>query len=333
MANHRRGTVLFWLGLAMLAAFAVHLIAGGSAGLPIGRVLAELAAGDTGRTTPENLIVWRLRLPRACAALFVGAILGAVGSAFQAYFRNPLAEPYVVGVSSGAAVGGALAVFLGLESGLGLLGWSFLGGALSLGLVLTLAGGWKSPNVNGLLVAGVVIGAMLFGVTTLVLGLAGQDSGRILRWLLGSTTPMFWDRVAVLAGFVVVGVPLLWSQARPLNAMALGEFSAQRLGVDPFRTLLLVLGAGTAMTAATVGSVGIVGFVGLVAPHLGRRLAGSDVRWCLPASGLIGGSLLLLSDVLAQRIQPGTELPLGAVTAVIGAPALLLLMRKREATP
>jgi iron complex transport system permease protein len=325
-----------WAPLAGLsAAVGLGLVAyvafGGSALLAPGSVWAHLVAGPMADPDAVNAIVWRIRLPRACAAALVGAILGVTGAAFQGFFRNSLADPYVVGVSSGAAVGGTLAVLLGLGSGLGMVGAATLGGPGALAGVLALSSRRGGVSVPNLLTSGVVVGALLAGLTTLNLYLAGQDTNSVLRWLLGSTTPMYWDRVAVLAVVLALGAPLLVSQGRGLNAYAVDEFMAERLGVDGRRLKAAVLGGGALMVAVAVGSVGIVGFLGLVAPHLARRLTSSDSRVAVPASGLVGALLLLLADVLAQRARPGTELPLGAVTAVLGAPALLWLLRRQGA--
>jgi iron complex transport system permease protein len=330
------------LWLAALAAFVLYLGVGSAdAGEPWklrvapGEVLRELLAGDRGpQASAENLIVWQIRLPRALACLLVGAILGLVGSAFQALFRNPLAEPYIVGVSSGAAVGGAAALVLGVAGafyGLGLMAFAVAAGALSLTLVLALAGRRGATDVQTLLLAGVVVGAMLAAVLALLLFGAGLDANQLLRWLLGSTTPMYWNRIAILAAALAAGLAILLPQAKRLNALAMGEETAQRLGVNAARLKRTLLLTGTGMAAVTVGSVGVIGFLGLVAPHLSRTLLGVDWRWSMLGAGALGAGLLLVSDVLAQRILGGAELPVGVVTAVIGAPFLLALLRRQEA--
>jgi iron complex transport system permease protein len=325
----RGGPGVLALAGASLLALALYIAIGGSVALPLDEVLRQTLAGDTGEPG-ANAILWRVRLPRAVACGLVGAMLGVVGSSFQALFRNPLADPYVIGVSSGAAVGGTLAVLLGWETGLAQPALAFIGGFGALALVTGIArraGG----SATSVLLAGVVTGSMLAAWVTLNLVWAGQDSGRVLRWLLGSTTPMFWDRVVVLAVVCVLGSLALWSVSRKLNAVAVSEFMAARQGVDTVRVRRTVLAAGSAMVAAAVGTVGMIGFVGLVAPHIARRLFGNDLRVALPASGLIGALLLMAADVAAQRAQPGAELPLGAVTAVLGAPFLLALLQRGPA--
>ncbi len=329
--------VLGALGLAAAGALVLHVGAGspdGTGGVHLrlspSEVLTELFRGDTDSGV-ANAIVWRIRFPRALACLLVGGILGAVGSAFQALFRNPLADPFIVGVSSGAAAGGALAIWLGFGSaiaGIGLLGTAFAGGMLSLGIVFAIAGRASIADVQRLLLCGVVVGSLLNAAMTLILLAAGEDTNRILRWMLGSMTPMYWNRVGLLGGALVLGGTLLFLQTKRLNAIAANEETARRLGVDTKRLKPAVLLVGTAMAAVTVGSVGIVGFLGLVAPHISRRVVGVDWRLSLLGSALVGMSLLTLADVLAQWILPGAELPVGIVTALIGAPFLLLLMRR-----
>jgi len=294
-------------------------------------VMRELFRGESPGTTTANQVIWALRLPRAVGCALAGGLLGATGAAFQALFRNPLAEPYVIGVSSGAGVGGALATVLGLgayASGLGVMAASFAGGLASLFLVLSLARHQGVVRVTTLLLAGVVVGSLLSSLMTLVILAAGEDTNRVLRWLLGSATPMFWNRCAIMAGVLVVAGAVLMTGARGLNAFAMGERQAQSLGVNPVKLKRHVLIAGTAMASVAVGAVGIVGFLGLVAPHIARRVVAVDLRWSLPAATLLGAVLMLAADLIAQRAIPGIELPVGAVTAVLGAPTLLLLLRQ-----
>ena len=320
--------VLFAL---VLLACAVHLARGGGSSLVrLFEFLPELVRGNTGEDS-ANIIVWRVRLPRTVAALLAGAILGSVGSAFQAFFRNPLAEPYVIGVSSGAGLGGTVAMVLGLGGALatlGTIGLAFAGGMLSLWLVVGLARHRGGVHVNTLLLAGVVTGAMLSALMTTVLMLGGHDTGRILRWLLGSLATVFPERNWAMAVVLVGGLVVLQSQTRHLNAFSVGEFSSERLGVDPRRLRRVVLTTGTAMVSVAVGAVGIIGFLGLMAPHIARRVVGIDLRSSLMGSAMIGSVLLLVSDLAAQNLHPDYELPVGTVTAIIGAPVLLMLLKK-----
>ena len=292
-----------------------------------------------------NTVVWAIRLPKALYCVLAGGILGVVGSAFQALFRNPLAEPYTIGVSSGAAVGGAMAQIIGLDAGLAFLGTpllGFVGGMLSLVLVLALARRKSGEDTTTLLLAGVVVSSLLSAVLSVIILMSGADTNRLMRWLLGSTSPQFWERVGVLAAVLVVGITVLYPLTKRLNALAIGEVSTRRLGIDPNRLRWTVLIVGTAMAATAVGTVGAIAFLGLVAPHIARKLMGVDWRWSLPGSLAVGASLMIAADVIAQRLLPwagqvltgkellATELPVGVVTALIGAPSLIMLLRRAD---
>lgn len=314
------GARLVAAALAMVFAFLAHLALGGSLWYPP----TEVARALFGQGSPETLtVVLELRMPRALAALGVGLGLGATGAAFQALFRNPLAEPYVVGVSSGAAVGGTLMILLGWAGAAGTMVGSVAGGILVLVAVLALA-----QRGDRVVVAGIVAASALSGLLTANLVAAGEDSNQVLRWLLGSTTPMDYARAGTVTVAAVVGGLVLWWNGRQLNALKTGEQSAERLGVDVVRATRTVVGVGGTLASLAVGAAGIVGFVGLAAPHIARGLVGHDERRALPTSACLGAVLLLLADVVAQRALPVGELPLGAVTAVLGAPVVYVLLRR-----
>jgi iron complex transport system permease protein len=288
-----------------------------------------------GYQSPANSVLWIDRMPRACACATVGAILGMVGSALQALFRNPIADPYVVGVSSGAAVGGAIAFVTGFGAnwggfgqGLGLMICAFPAGLLALGIVFGLSRQRGVVNVQTLLLAGVVTGSMLNAVLSFVLLRGGKDTNVVLQWLLGDISFAFWNKDELLLCVLLAGAAVLIGCSKQLNAFALGEETAQRLGVNVSRLKLVILVTSTAMVSATVGAVGVIGFLGLAAPHIARRTLGVDWRISLIGSGLIGACLLLIADFIAQRALPGGEIPVGIVTAIVGAPLLLVLLRK-----
>ncbi len=332
MPSERRP--ILWLTALLVLVFVacvVHLArGGGSENARVFDVVPQLMKGDTGENQ-ANIIVWRIRMPRTLAALFAGAILGAVGAVFQAFFRNALAEPYVIGVSSGAGLGGTVAVVLGLTQSLQTLApilFAFLGGLLSLWLVVALSRRRGGVQVHTLLLAGVVTSAMLSALMTTVLMLGGQDTGKILRWLLGDLSNTFNERLWAMGVVLVLGLLVLQTQTRFLNAFSVSEFTSERLGIDPRRLRTIVLVTGTAMVSVAVGAVGIIGFLGLMAPHIARRVVGIDLRYSLLASAMLGSVLLLVSDLAAQNLNADFELPVGAVTALIGAPALLWLLKK-----
>jgi iron complex transport system permease protein len=277
-----------------------------------------------------NSLIWEIRFPRALACILIGAMLAGVGSSFQALFRNPLADPFIVGVSAGASVGVAWVNVAGRElmvGGLSSVGAATLTGLASLALVYGLAWTRGTVRINHLLLGGVVAGSLLSSVTTLILTMGGMDTNQVMRKLLGSMTPMFWPQVAILAVVLAIGTPILMRESRNLNALAVGEETAARLGVNVDRLKFTLLVTGTVMTATTVGVAGIIGFLGLVAPHLARRIFGIDWRASLPGAMAVGALLLALADLLAMRLG---EIQVGVVTAILGAPFLLGLLRRSD---
>lgn len=305
----------------------LHVAFGGSVRLSAAEIWGQIARGPLPDGDANNVIVWQIRLPRALGTLLVGAALAGVGAAFQALFRNPLAEPYTVGSSGGATVGGTLAVVLSLTGwmNMGIVAGAVLGASAATVLVVTL--GRTRPQ---LLLAGVVVSTLTASLTTVLLLATGHDTNQVMRWLLGSTSAMLWPQVAVLVSGVAVGLFVFMALGRALNAMASSE-SAETLGVDVVRVGRTVLGVGAVTTACAVGTVGLIGFVGLVAPLMARRTIGADARRVVPLAACFGAVLLLLADLAAQLVVPGREMPVGAVTAVLGAPVFLSLLRSPRA--
>lgn len=309
----------------------LHLAWGGSLAMTSSEFFAALQRGPNGiGDDTVATVLWQIRMPRGLAGLLVGMALGAAGAALQVTLRNPLAEPYVLGVSGGAAAAGTLGILLGW-SGLVLMGLATAGGVGALVLALLLVGRRAAGRTERLLVAGVVIGALLSALTTLNLSLAGQDAGRILMWLLGSLANIEWARVGVLAVISLGCLVGLLALGRPMDVMALGDDVAHTTGLATARYRQGVLLLAALATAAAVGTAGIIGFLGLVGPHLAALTLGGRARTRILGGALYGGALLVLADLLAQRIRPGLEVPVGIVTALLGAPALLWVMRRAQA--
>ncbi|MCL6534698.1 MAG: iron ABC transporter permease [Armatimonadetes bacterium] len=293
--------------------------------------LAELWDALRGRgDETARVILWELRLPRVLTAVLVGGVLGCVGCAFQGLLRNSLADPYIVGVSSGAAVGAAVGVLLGWH----LRGWvgaiallAFGSGLLTLMLALGLSRQGGQLRIPSFLLVGVSLSASLWGVITLLLVLAGEDLSRVLYWLLGGLLNADWMRLGWASVPALVGCRMLMLQARALNLYTAGEETAQHLGVQVERLKWAVLVGGALATAATVAIAGIIGFVGWMTPHLLRRVVGGDHRVLMPLSALGGAILLLWADTLARTLARPVELPVGVITALIGAPLFLWVMR------
>ncbi|MFF0515566.1 FecCD family ABC transporter permease [Streptomyces sp. NPDC004250] len=329
----------------LLAALAVTLVLAltaavswGSSGVPFvdvwSTVLHRLTGGEP-RPGTQDLIVWQLRVPRALLAALVGAGLGIVGTAVQALVRNPLADPYLLGISNGASLGAVAAIVLGASTGglfgLGVSGAAFLGALVSFGLVWAVArrGGGFSPLK--LVLAGVAIGQFLSGFTSYLVLRVGdeQQTQGVLFWLLGSLGGAQWSTLALPAGAVLLGLVALQARARGLNALLLGDETAAGLGVDVavLRKELFVV--TSVLTGVLVSVSGAIGFVGLMVPHLCRLVIGGDHRRLLPVSAVTGAVLLVVVDIVCRTALPSTELPVGVVTAFVGAPVLLFLLDRR----
>lgn len=326
--ERRRTHLLFWLsgGVALLV-LATLGVARGTVPLPLSAVAGALA-GDGDAATVA--IVRMLRFPRVVLAALVGAALGMSGAALQGALRNALAEPYLLGISGGAAVGAVLAVAAGLTGAIVLPLAAFAGalGAVAAALVIArVAAGRGDPRV--LLVAGVIIGAFANAAIMVILADAPADAIRgALWWMMGSVAGASWGTVAVLAVYVAIGGTLLLARSREVDVLMLGHESAASLGVDPDRTTRFIFLASTLLAAATVSAAGLIGFVGLVVPHLVRSAGLRRHRPLLAGSALAGAALVIAADLIARTVRPPAELPLGAVTALVGVPFFLIQLRR-----
>jgi iron complex transport system permease protein len=291
---------------------------------------ADVLHGVLGTAAPlQNAVVRQLRLPRVLLAALVGAGLGAAGAALQGATRNALAEPYLLGVSGGAATGAVIAVALHAPSGIVPLA-GFVGalGAVALTLLVARAAGGHA-DARLVLMAGVVVGA--FANAAIMVALAGADASVVrgaLWWMMGSAADASWGSVRALAAYVVVGVAILLLLARAIDVLALGDDTAAGMGVDVARVTLGVYVAGALLAAGTVAAAGLIGFVGLLVPHLVRLLGARTHRAIIAAAGLAGAALVVLADLLARVALPPAELPLGAVTAMLGVPFFLARLRR-----
>lgn len=323
------------LRLALLAAAAALALL---IGVRVGAVplsTREVIDGVRGAGDPATVaIVRRLRLPRAVLAAMVGGSLAASGATFQALLRNPLAEPYIMGVSGGAATGAVAAIVLtgSLASG-GVIALSAFAGAIAaVVLVFRIAASvGRTLDTRVLLLAGVVMGVFFNACILLALTFAETDAFRAaIFWIMGSLSGAAWSQVALLGAVLVPGALLLFALARPLNLLAVGEETAAYLGTRVERTKLLAYGTASLLTAASVAVSGVIGFVGLVIPHVVRLLWGGDHRFLLPASVLLGAAFLVLADALARTAAAPMELPLGVITAFVGVPFFIYLLRRRS---
>ena len=323
-------TLVRLLVLALIALGAVLLsMSVGAAALPLRDVLAALGGGGDAMT---RTIVLDLRLPRVALALVAGGGLALAGAVFQALLRNPLAEPYVLGVAGGAAVGAVAAVVFGLSTIPGLVELAALLGALgAMALVLRIAlRVGRALDTRVLLLAGVVAGAFFNALILLLLMFADVESFRsAIFWMMGSLAGASWSRTGVLALFVLPSMLVLLALARPLNLLSIGEETALFLGTRVERVKLLAYFVASLLVAAAVAACGVIGFIGLIVPHAIRIVWGSDHRLLLPACLLGGGTFLLLADTTARTIAAPAELPVGVITALVGVPIFVLLLRGR----
>lgn len=329
LATPARLAALVALLGALLAAAIVVGLAVGPSGLALGAVARALFADDTGVASD---IVLRVRLPRVVLAALVGASLATSGTLFQALLRNPLADPYVLGVSGGAALGGIVVLALGGALGLGYEAVplaSFAGALATLLLLFGVAGGRGRLSPPMLLLTGVVFNSFASAAIVFLASSAGlADGARIFLWLIGNLSDARADVAGAVAAFLGVGLACAFPFARALNLLALGEEPAAQLGVpvEGVRRLLLV--ATSLMVGAAVSVSGLIGFVGLIVPHLLRLAIGPDHRLLIPASALGGAAFLVFCDTAARSLLGGRELPVGAITALVGGPLFLLLLHR-----
>lgn len=321
------GGVALALGVVSLWALSV-----GSAPLALSDVARAL--GGAGGSELAGAVVFALRLPRVLLAALAGAGLAVAGAAFQALTRNPLADPAVLGVASGAAFGAVIGQMAGLEGSflatLGLSAVAFAGALVAATVVYLVASVGGRLPIQTLLLAGVITGLFFSAAITLAISLV--DLGRlggILHWLMGSLSAFGYRPVAVMALGCAVGIGAVYAQARALNLLAVGEESALQLGVEAERVKRIIFVAASLLTAVVVAHTGPIGFVGLIVPHAVRLAAGSDNRLLIPVAAGAGAAFLVLADTLARLVVRPAELPVGVVTAFCGAPFFVYLLRTR----
>ena len=340
MHGGRGYAVTAWglVAATLLSVFLASLF--GSFPIPMGEVLKILANAMGGDRTGDgtwSVVVLDIRLSRICLAWLVGAALSVSGAVFQGILRNPLADPFTLGVSTGAAFGASLAIYLGLGgaslylTGVDLLPLAALAGALAaLAAVVMLSrvGGYLQRET--LVLAGIVVATFLSALISLIKALDEESVTNIVFWIMGSFQGRGWGHVLLLLPYLVLGLLIIWRYSRELDILSLGEIQARQLGMNANRVRLYLLVGASLITGAAVAVSGVIGFVGLVVPHLVRLVQGSEHRPLLLNAGLLGGLLLLWSDVAARTILPyGAELPVGVVTALLGGPFFCFLLRRK----
>ena len=284
----------------------------------------------------KEAIITLVRLPRILTGALVGAALAAAGTVFQGMFRNPMADPYVVGASQGAALGAAMAIVLGF--GTSVLGTSALpvvafgGCLLSVLVVYSISRVGSKVPMSTLLLSGIAVGLFEFALITYLQSIAGDKLGDLTFWIIGSlsSSRITWTGMFTIMPFIVIGIVISFLYSRDLNIIALGEDQAQHLGVNTERVKFILLISSAFMVAAAVSISGLIGFVGLMIPHVTRLLVGPDHRVLLPASLFLGASFLVLCDGLARILSSPSEVPVGVITVLLGVTFFLFLLRKKK---
>ncbi len=309
----------------------------GSTDIPFGTILqillAKLSISNVQPTWAANMevIVFDIRLPRLLLAGLVGAALAVAGTTYQGLFRNPLADPYLIGVAQGAALGAVIGFMLPVSWQLGSIPLlAFIGAVSAAAMVYSIARVGKTLPMTTLILAGVAIGAFLAAITSYLMIASGDRLQGIISWLLGSFSLTSWWQVAAVTPYILIGTLVIWLLARPLNVMQLDEEQAQQLGINVEQVKLILLGAATLITAAAVCFCGIIGFVGIIIPHAMRLIWGPDHRFLLPLATLAGAIFLILADTAARTMLAPTEVPIGVITALLGAPFFLYLLRQKK---
>jgi len=334
----RLGPVLISLGV--LAVAAVGSLTLGPAGIdPWGAVREALdhlplVSLDSGLSTQEAAIVWQIRVPRLVLAGLVGATLAGSGAAYQGVFRNPLADPYLLGVAAGAGLGATIAIVSGLPSST-IAPLAFVGAVLAVVAAYGLAslGGSRRGGAT-LILSGVAVAAFFTALQTYLQQQHAETIRQVFSWILGRLGTTGWGDVRTLLPYAVASWVVLFAYRRHLDVMAVGEEEASTLGIDPARVRLVVVAGATLGAAAAVAVSGLIAFVGIIVPHIVRLATGPSHRTLLPVALTGGAAFLMVADLAARTVQPGGELPIGVVTAFVGAPffAFILATRREVAT-
>ncbi len=334
---------LLWVSAACVAAMIIFLacLGLGTQTISYSTILAVLMGAVTGSSLelglndPTSVILLQVRMPRVLLAFLVGGSLAMVGVALQALLRNPLADPFVIGISSGAALGAAIAILFGLGISVGSLAalpvCAFAGALLSLMIMYRISSAQYGFSVYTLLLAGVVLNAIFSAFIMFLTSIADPIRAfGMYAWLMGTLTGPSWPTLGILVLYLGVGLIILGMHAQSLNLLTLGEETARSLGVEVERVKKRVFLASALLTGAVVSFSGIIGFVGLIIPHAVRLVVSADHRLLLPVAGLVGGMFLMLADTVARTALSPSEFPVGVITALVGGPIFLWLLTTRQ---
>lgn len=338
LASERAFRLPWWAGAGATATLLLAVVLAavvGPAGLPLTGIVLELVDGlpfvsvDSGLTERQATILWQWRVPRIVLGGLVGGTLALAGASYQGVFRNPLADPYLLGVAAGAGLGATIAITYGPDRGslpvdpLPLA--AFVGALVGVSAAYLLGRGTGRSSAT-LILAGVAVASFLTALQTYVMQRNADTLQEVYGWILGRVSTSGWGEVTVLLPYVIVCGGVMWAHRRQLDVLRLGDEEAMAVGADPRRVRLVVVVAASLATAAAVSVSGLISFVGIVVPHLVRLLVGSSYRVVLPLSFLIGGGFLIAADVAARVVTAPAELPIGVVTAFVGAPFFGLVL-------
>lgn len=338
-APRSRALLLGGAALVLVAAMLVGILVGPAGLTPRGVLLDILdrvpfVDVDSGLTTRQQAILWNIRMPRVVLGALVGAMLAIAGAAYQGVFRNPLADPYLLGVSSGAGLGATLAIVVGGAAGFaGVPLAAFAGGLIAVAATYALGRTVGSGRTEVVVIlAGVAVAAFANAIQTFFMQLHDDTLRQVYSWMLGRLSTDGWSEVVTVLPYVLVSVAIIALHRRTLDVMAVGDVEAGSLGINAARVRMVLVCVATLGTAAVVSASGLIGFVGIVIPHAVRLLVGPGHRLLLPLSLMVGAAFLVLADVLARTVMAPAELPIGVVTAAIGAPFFLLVLRRGRTT-
>lgn len=330
-------------GLVLLVAtvlFALAAVGFGRADISMVDAAAVIYGKLTGNTevyssinAAQTAIIWDIRLPRILAAIAVGGGLAVAGVVFQALLMNPLADSYTMGVSTGAAFGASVAIYLNIfaQGGLPVTVFAFGGAVLTLLIVMSMARVKGYVSSANLVIAGIIVSSILSAAISMVKSLAGEQVSAIVAWLIGSLAAKSWEHVLYAWPLIIAACFLCYYHAGDLNILSLGDREARSLGVNASRLRTILLGAGALITAVCVAIGGIIGFVGLIVPHMVRMVTGSDNKALIPLCGLTGGLLLLTADTFGRSVG-NIEIPVGVLTTLLGGPFFVYIFRMRNKT-
>ncbi len=328
----KKHVLLFTILTILLFGFVLLSLSTGP--VPFSTIVQAILYPDWESNLQIYTIIWQIRVPRTILGILIGAALAAAGTGYQGLFRNPLADPFVIGASSGAALGASVAIIFQSSlwlPAMGTVSFFSLAGALgAVAIVYAIASAGKGAPVVTLLLAGTAMSSFAGAMVSLLMYLNVRQLPILFGWLMGSLTRGGWETIAVIAPMIAIGIAGLWLLARPLDSLTFGEEAAASLGLNltRFRSTLII--AATVATAAAVAGGGIIGFVGLIAPHTARLIFGARHAIVIPASCLIGAMLLLIADTIARSVIADLELPVGIVTALLGSPFFLYLLMTKQ---